>query len=306
MNRAPAQALVCVETALSRRRRGGPRRTVQLTQRDRQLLAFAAENQFVVAGQVALLLEASEGAADARMRALSHADYLVRECRLRAEPATVQITRLGLNAIGSDLSVPHALDLATYRHELGVGWLMVMARRGRFGPLQAVISERRMRSEDARARGQSPGPEEWSGGCFQSSEAGCCTGLRGRHGVRLGGTGPAGGERLHYPDLVLVADTGHRIAFELELTPKARTRREAIMAGYAADPAVDMAIYLVERPQIKNALTRSVARLGVSHLVRVQSVTTGHEPTAAARGGVAERHQVPAAIAGATGGGAER
>ena len=39
-------------------------------------------------------------------------------------------------------------------------------------------------------------------------------------GVRLGGVGRDGRPRMHYPDLIVVTDTGHRVAFELELTPR--------------------------------------------------------------------------------------
>ncbi len=53
--------------------------------------------------------------------------------------------------------------------------------------------------------------------------------------VRLAGVGPHGGERRHYPDLVLTTETGHRVAIELELTGKGRRRTEEILGGYAFD-----------------------------------------------------------------------
>ena len=239
-----------------RRPRARARLAVQITDRDRQLLAFVAENPFVLATQVAMLLELTDAAADARLRALDRGGYVVREHALYAQPTTARITREGLRAIGSDLPAARPLNLGAYHHELGVGWLQVAARRGRFGPLQAVVSERRMRSDDGR-------PAEG----------------RQRHGVRLGGVGPRGRDRLHYPDLVLLTDTGHRIAFELELTSKARPRREGILAGYAADPRIDMVIYLVDRPATGRAITQSAERLGMSHLVRVQNVSRASPPT---------------------------
>ncbi len=64
---------------------------------------------------------------------------------------------------------------------------MLAARAGRFGAGARVISERHMRSHDGRTAERAR-----------------------RYGVRLGGVGPGGRDCLHYPDLVLVTDTGHR------------------------------------------------------------------------------------------------
>jgi hypothetical protein len=94
-----------------------------------------------------------------------------------------------------------------------------------------------------------------------------------RYGVRLGGVGSGGRDRLHYPDMMLVTAGGHRVAFELELTTKEPARREKILAGYAADRRIDAIVYLVERPAVGRAIERSAARMGISHLVRVQRVT---------------------------------
>jgi hypothetical protein len=258
---------------------------VQITDRDRQLLAFAAEHRFVVAAQVAVLLEVSEAAADARLRSLGTAGCVRRERKLYRQPASDRITREGLRAIGSDLPAPRAMDLAAYRHDLGLGWLMLAARRERFGPCQVVVSERRMRSDDGR-REQDEGSA--------------------RHGVRLGGTGPGGRDRLHYPDMVLLAQSGHRVAFELELTTKSTERRERILAGYAADPRIDAVIYLVERAAVGRAIERSAARVGISHLVRVQRVTIAAAPGPAVAGRTAERRHARTGTAGKPAGGAAR
>jgi hypothetical protein len=232
-----------------RRRRD---RSVAITERDQLLLAFAAEHRFVLCSQVRSLLGISAASAYARLRALRNAGYLNGERKLHREPVAYQITRDGLRAIGSDLSRPREIDLANYRHDAGVAWLMVAARHERFGPLREVISERHMRSHDARAdRRTAP------------------------FGVRLGGAGPGGRERLHYPDLVIVTTGGHRVAFELELSPKSPTRREGILAAYAADPRIDAVVYLVDRPGVGRAISRSAARVGASKLVQVQNVRWG-------------------------------
>lgn len=234
------------------------RRTVQLTERDRRLLQFAAEHRFVITEQVAVLLQIGHKTADERLRALRDGGYLVRSRELYRGPAQHRLTRAGLRAIGSDLPVPGPPDLSMYGHDVGLGWLMLAARRGRFGPVQEVVSERRMRSDDGR----------------RASEARAGAG-RERHGVRLGGVGPGGRERLHYPDLVLVTASGHRIAFELELTSKPARRRETILAAYGGDRRIDAVVYLVTSPAAGRAVERSARRVGISDLVRVHRVSLG-------------------------------
>ena len=232
---------------------------MQITDTDRTLLGFAAEHRFVTAGQVAVLLCVSEGTAAQRLRRLGEAGCLRDRKELHRGPRWHQITRAGLRAIDSDLPTPRGFDLATHRHDTGLAWLMLTARAGRFGPLQGMISERRMRSHDGRAEERSD-----------------------RYGVRLGGVGPGGRDRLHYPDLVLVTESGHRVAFELELSTKEVRRREGILAGYAADRRIDSVVYLVEHASVGRAIERSARRMGISDLVRVQRVTMA--PSAAPPG----------------------
>lgn len=246
----------------SPRRRARLARAVQITERDRLLLAFAAEHRFVIAAQLAVVLETTEGAADARSRVLGAGGCLHRERPLHRQPPCDHITRAGLRAIAGDLPVPRKLDLATYRHDLGLGWLALAASRGRFGPAGEVVSERRMRSEDGRLADGTA-----------------------RHGVRLGGVGPNGRDRLHYPDMVLMTETGHHVAFELELSSKPVDRRERILAGYAADGRIDAVVYLVEHAAAGRAIARSAARVGIADMVHVQTVdlTGSQRPAEAGR-----------------------
>jgi DNA-binding transcriptional ArsR family regulator len=234
---------------------------VHITERDRRILAFAAEQRFVLAAHIGTLLEISTPAASARLRALREAGYLTDSKLFEDEPRLYQVRTAGLRAIGSDLPRPPKVDLSLYRHEAGLAWLSVAAHRGMFGSLQQVVSERRMRSEDRRAGDRQP-----------------------PFGVRLGGVGRDGRPRLHYPDLVLVTDTGHRIAFELELTMKEPRRRERILAAYAADQQIDAVIYLVDHPARRRAMQESVRRVGIADRVRVEQVTLAHRPDPPASG----------------------
>jgi hypothetical protein len=252
-----------MESRTSPRRRG---RAARITDRDRALLEFAAEHRLVLAGQVGALLGISTDAASGRTRTLADAGYLEADRKLHGEPSYYQVTRQGLRAIGSDLPRPRRADLALYRHDVGIGWLMLAARAGVVGPWREIIGERRMRSHDPRA---DPGSDPF--------------------GIRMGGPGPGGGPRLHYPDLLMTTGSGHRVAFELELTSKSRRRREDILAAYAADARISVVVYLVDDPAVGRALRTSVQRLDISSLVRVQAVRWGDQCERRSSGQGAER-----------------
>jgi len=234
---------------------------LKLTEPDVCALGFLAEHRLVLPAHVAALLDTSLTAATARLRKLAKARLLRKECVFGHQPP-YQITRRGLAAIGSSLPTPRG-DPRVYEHDVGVAWLWLAARAGTFGPLEAVVGERRLRSHDG---AREPESEPL--------------------GVRLGGTGPWGRERLHYPDLLLRTADGRRIALELELTPKSRTRLEAILAGYGADPRIAGVVYLVERAAIARAVETGARRVGVSDLVHVQRVRSTVSAPAARTPGV--------------------
>ncbi len=220
----------------------------RITERDLELLGFLAEHRLVLTAHAQALLGISEDAANGRLRALASAGFLRREPGFQGQPSCHLITRKGLAAVGCRYRSPR-IDLRCYRHDVGVAWLWLAARAGRFGPLRELISERRLRSLDA-------DPD-------RSDEP---------VGVRLGGFGPAGKPRLHYPDLLLVLEGGHRIAVELELTSKGRARREKILLGFAADSRIDLVLYLVDRRATGRAIQASARQIGISELVRAQWV----------------------------------
>ena len=212
----------------------GRGRSVQLTDRDRDVLSFLAEQRLALADQVQALVGTSPAATNTRLRALAAARFLTYRRIFHGQPACCQVTRKGLAAIGSRLPPPR-LDLACYRHDVGAAWLWLAAGRGAFGALRETLGERRMRSHDRTV--------QWPGEPY---------------GVRVGGFGRDGRERLHYPDLLLIARDGGRTALELELTAKGATRRERIMGGYAADGRIDRLLYLVENNRPGRAIGRSL------------------------------------------------
>ena len=224
---------------------------LRLTDRDAQLLEFAAEHRLVLGAHVQALLGTSHHAADRRLRALAGPGLLVRRTRFQGQPGCFHITRAGLGAIGSGLPVPRE-DLRCYAHDVGVAWLWLAAARGAFGAGATVVGERRMRSLDGAAEPRSD-----------------------PYGVGVGGLGPAGAERRHYPDLLLIRPDGSRLALELELSAKGRLRREGILAAYGADPRIRGVLYLTDRPAVARAISCTAASLGVASLVHVQRMSWG-------------------------------
>lgn len=202
----------------------------------------------------AALLEVAPATAARRLRSLSSAGYLRARPLFAGQPTCYQISPSGLKVIGSRLPTPK-LDLAGYAHDVGLAWLWLAARDGAFGPLREVVSERTLRSRDGL-----PGPDRLGAGG------------KGPLGVRLGGVGSGGRERLHYPDLLLVTPEGARVAVELELSAKSRARRERILAGYGSDPRFAAVLYLVDRPALATSIRSSARRLGISQYVHVQRV----------------------------------
>ena len=220
----------------------------RLSEPDRLLLGFAAEHRLILAAHGQALLGASADACARRLRRLGSGGYVRVDRQL--SPPCYLIDRKGLQAIDSDLSRPRELDLATYSHEVGIAWLWLAARRGAFGAIRSLTSERRMRSVDRR---REPLTEPF--------------------GVRALGLGARGGERLHYPDLLLETRSGHRVALELELSGKGRLRRERILGGYAADPRIDAVVYAVRDRRIGSTVRASAAAVGISRMVVVREVS---------------------------------
>jgi len=225
------------------------------SERDLELLEFLAEHRLALPAHVAVLLETSNAAATTRLKRLAGAGLVKGHAGFQR---FYQITKGGLGMIGSSLSSP-GTNLREYEHDVGVAWLWLAAHRGTFGPVEEIISDRRLRSHDGF---RDPQTEPLA--------------------VRLGGFGPRGNEQLHYPDLVLRTMDGRRVALELELTPKSRTRLEKILAGYGADPRYDGVVYLVGRPLLARSVQSTARRLGISDLVHVQRVRSTASTSASA------------------------
>ncbi len=246
------------------------RPTSRLTDRDLDLLAFASEHRIITAEHARRFLGSSASVAYTRLRALTSAGMLERDFGLHGQPGLYLATAKGLRAAGRSYR-PLRADVGSFQHDLGVAWLWLAARVGTFGGVRDVISERSLRSHDL-----SP---------HRAGEP---------FGVRLGGIGPGGRERLHYPDLMLITPGGRRIAFELELTAKGIDRRDRILMGYAVDRRLDAVVYLVQNRAVGRRIQASARRLGISNLVHVQLVTGLERRRGQGRGLTRSAHRAPA------------
>jgi hypothetical protein len=255
------------------------RRQVLVTPRDRLVLEMAAEHRLVLPGHVAALLGVTPSTARTRLRGLAAAGYLSQRRIFVGQPACFQITRPGLALIGSGLPGPH-LDLSAYTHDVWLAWLWLAARKGSFGPVREVLSERTLRSRDGQRFGVG----------VSKADPGSGPGLAAL-GIRLGGSGAHGRARLHYPDLLLVTPDGRCIALELELSAKGQGRLDGILAGYGGEPGIDAVLYLVDRPAIAQKIRSSARRLGLSWLVHVQWI---RQPATSATAALRSTERVPA------------
>jgi hypothetical protein len=243
------------------------------------VLELLAEHRVLVEWHVRELLGVGEDATARRLRRLASAGLVDYARIFEGHPAAVSITRRGLGAIGSPLPAPR-LDLKGYRHDVGVGWLWLAARRGAFGHVDAITSERTMRSRDRRREaGEQP------------------------LGVGLGLHGPHGGEQLHYPDLLLELTGGRRVAVELELSGKGRRRLDQIMFAYAGDGRLDGVLYLAPPGRIARDVRDAAGRAGISDTVKVQLLADGSPagaPDPVGRSGATRRGSRQLALPGPT------
>jgi hypothetical protein len=230
-----------------------------LTGRDITLLKFLAEHRIVRANQVATLLGVSTATARTRLKRLAARDLVAGGGPVyHRQPSHFLIRHAGLRAIGSSLSPPQISDV-DYRHDVGLAWVWLAARAGRFGPLREIVSERRMKAHDRR---RDSGEEHFA----------------------VGRIGAMRGEG-HYPDLLLRTASGHTVAVELELSHKGARRLDRIASRYLVDNRIDAVLYLVDEPSVARRIEAAAARAGAADLVHVRFVRWGEPVGPPARPG---------------------
>lgn len=247
-------------------------RKISITEADRAVLGPLAKHRILIAPQVAHLLEISEGAAARRLQRLDQAGLIHYRRVFHRAPAAARISSRGLGAIEHAGRAPSE-NLQEYRHDVGVGWLWLAARGGAFGSVTHIATDREMRAADGAAA------------------ADRCEAL---YGVGLGMLGSGGRPQRHYPDIMLDASGGHRIAVELELTQKSSVRMARIMSAFASDTRIDAVLYVVANKPIADLVIGSATRAGIADLVHVQRL--GPEAIAGAGTRAADRVPTKASV----------
>jgi hypothetical protein len=209
---------------------------------DRELVRFVGLHGAVSVEQVMIAFGVGRTAAYRRVAACIAQGLLERLALLREEPTVLRATRPGLRFAGLGLglcvvspgSVSHWLRCTSVALELGE----------RYGS-DRVISERELRF-------------------IEQAEG------RAIYSAKLGHR-PDGSDRLHRPDLALVI--GERpVAVEVELSPKAPRRLEAIIAAWRRATWVGGVLYLCESGATRRGVERAVRKARAEERVQVAEV----------------------------------
>lgn len=177
-----------------------------------------------------------------RVAACVEGQLLERVNLLRGQPALIRATRRGLRVTQLPLGVAQTPpDLVG--HWVASGWV-ALALEEEFGPA-SVRSEREIRVA-----------ERWRERLIASA--------------KLGETAD-GTDRLHRPDLAVLAGAG-TIAIEVELTPKAPKRLEAIIRAWRRARWVDSVRYYVPEGPTRRGVERAIEHVHARDRVKVLPV----------------------------------
>lgn len=202
-----------------------PRSTVV---RDWEIVRWVARMGAVTLSQVRARFELGRTVAYRRIAACAALGLLERVETLRGQQTLIRATKRGLRFTGVQLRV------AQVRHELVGHWIAcgeaALALEAEFGS-EALVSEREIRILE-RDEGR-------------------------RVASAIVGERPDGSEILHRPDLAVRSD-GHWLAVEVELTPKAPERLEAIVRAWRRARWIAAVRYYVNEGATSQALTRAV------------------------------------------------
>jgi hypothetical protein len=196
--------------------------------RDWEIVRWVARMGAVTLAQVGARFELGRTVAYRRVAACAAAGLLERVETLRGQPTLIRATRRGLRFTGVQLRV------AQVRHELVGHWIacgdVALALEAEFGP-GALLSEREIR-------------------VLERDEGRPVTSA-------VVDERPDGSQILHRPDLAVRSDE-HWLAVEIELTPKAPERLEAIVRAWRRARWVAGVRYYVSPGTTSQAVARAV------------------------------------------------
>jgi hypothetical protein len=210
--------------------------------RDWQIVRWVARMGAVTLAHLRARFELGRTVAYRRIAACMAAGLLERVETLRGQPALIRATRRGLRFTGVHLRV------AQVRPELVGHWIasgdVALLLETEFGP-GAVLSEREIRA-------------------LERDEARPVAST-------VVGESPDGSQILHRPDLAVRSD-GHWVAVEIELTPKAPERLEAIVRAWRRARWLAGARYYAWPGAVATGVERAIARTHAGERVEVREL----------------------------------
>lgn len=210
--------------------------------RDWEIIRWVGRLGAVTLDQLRIRFGLGRTAAYRRVAACVEGKLLERVNLLRGQPALVRATRRGLRLTGLPLGVAQAPP-ELVGHWVASGWVALALER-EFG-VDAVRSEREIRVA-----------ERWQERSVASAKL---------------GENPDGSDRLHRPDLAVVCDAG-TIAIEVELTPKAPKRLEAIIRAWRRARWVESVRYYLPAGPTRTGVERAVERTHARGRVELHSI----------------------------------
>jgi len=190
-------------------------------------------------GHVRRRWEVGRSVAYGLIRRLVEAGLLDRVATLPGDPTLIRATLNGLRYV--HLALPPAKVSAYQAEHWAACASVALWAEERWGR-DSVISERELRRLEAES-------ERPVGSCVVGEHRG-------------------GYEALHRPDL-LVTDNGSPTAIEVELTPKAPRRLEAIVRGWRRARHLERVIYVVSDGSTRRAVERAVGKVRAGERVLV-------------------------------------
>jgi hypothetical protein len=226
-----------------------PRRAgFRVTARDDEMVRFAGLHMGVEARQLAAWLGMDIDHVWRRAAALVELGLLEQHRVLHARPGIYCATAAGLERGALELP-PARVTLAHYEHSVELVWLHIELER-EFG-IGRVVTERQLRSRELRAAAEAERQ-------------------RKRHRPHYAVPLRSAARGLHFPDMAVewAAPNGGLLAAELELTTKSRSRREQIVAAYAAASNVECVRYYAA-PEPLRAIERTLEGAYAGELVEL-------------------------------------
>jgi hypothetical protein len=209
------------------------------SERDRELVRFVGLHGAVAIDHVMAAMSVGRTAAYRRVAACVEGGLLERLELLRGVPSLIRATAPGLHYAGLGLPVAR-ISPGSVGHWLRCASTATLLS-AEFGA-DAILSERQLRQL-----------EEVEGRPLFSAKVGEL---------------PSGGPQLHRPDLAVVT-SGRPIVVEVELTPKAPRRLEALIRAWRRAEWVGEVRYYCEPGLTRRAVERAVAKAHADRRVSV-------------------------------------